>query len=412
MVRPTRLYVLVVAVWALTRAIAWAILPHIPHVLNDIDIYEGWLPTIRGGGFPVGDPTWQYPPGAGLLLALPDLAPGAFLPSFAIFLLIVDLGILAMLIVAHRRRRERSDLGLWLWATAGLTCGTLLLTRFDVLPTFFAVAAILAVASPVRSGALAGLGALVKGWPVLVLLALPRARTIRGAVAFLTTVVLTLAVTAVWFDDVLSFLANQASRGLQVESTGALGYWLAGLVSGPVDYGLDYGSMQIRTAHAGTVGTVLTVLGVAIVAVIAWWRLRGRLEAVAPADVVLVAVIASVATSRVYSPQFNVWLIGLAAVATISTRTRLRPVALILVGVSVCTQVVYPLFPSQLTDGVWWMIGIQAVRIGGLLVGLALGLRVLYRAGRSAHRATADAAATFSESTPPAIGTRTTTSDD
>lgn len=406
-----RPYALVALTWLASRAVAVALVPLLAYILNDVDIYQGWVPILRGGAFPQGDATWQYPPGAGLLIVLPDFAPGPFLPAFVAFMLLVDLAILAMLLIAHRRRPDRADLGLWLWASAGVLCGPLLVTRFDLLPTFFAVAALLLLARPFLSGATAALGFLVKVWPALLLLALPRARTMKAAVAFLLMTVTVLAGLTMVLDGTLSFLGNQASRGLQAESTGAMPYWLAALAGRTIDYGLEYGAMQVRMAGTEIAGTALTIVGILVLAVLAWWRLRGRLESVAGADVALTAVMVSVATSRVYSPQFNVWLIGLAAVATISTATRMRTVALILVGVSISTEIVYPFFYTQFTDGEAWMILVQAGRITGLLVAVVLALNALAQAGRSAQSATADAAATLSESTPPDMGTRTTTSE-
>ena len=163
---------------------------------------------------------------------------------------------------------------------------------------------------------------------------------------------------------------------------------------------------------AETVGTVITLIGVALLALIAWWRLNGRLDRVTAGDVAITLVLVMVASSRVYSPQFNVWLIGIAAAATISSQTRMRNVAMILAGVAVLTQFVYPLFPTNFVDGEAWIVLIQAARIGGLLAATVLAVRAIAFPQRSAQSATADAAATFSESTPPDIGTRTTTSAD
>ncbi len=378
------LYLRLAVAWVLTRALAVLLVHPFGHVIIDVYNYQSWLPALQSGAFPADDTMWQYPPGAGVLLLVPDLGPGYYLVWFQVLMLVFDLGILAMLMTAHARRADRADLGLWLWALAGAICGPLMVTRFDLVPTFFAVAAVLLLARPALSGGVAAVGFLVKVWPGLILLALPRARTWRGAVAFVGTAVVLLAFMSLFFDDTLSFIGNQASRGLQVESTGALLYWLPTLVGTTVDNGLEYGSMQVRMAGAETVGTVLTVLGLAVLAVLAWWRVRGRLEKAPGADVALTAVMVVVATSRVYSPQFNVWLIGLAAVATITTATGLRTVALILVGVSVITQVVYPFFPSQLTDADAWMVLVQAMRIAALVTAVVMGLRSLYSAPRRA----------------------------
>ena len=90
----------------------------------------------------------------------------------------------------------------------------------------------------------------------------------------------------------------------------------------------------------------------------------------------------------------------------------MRTVATILVVVALLMQVIYPLFPTNFVDGEAWIVLIQAMRIVGLLTATALALRAIAVAQRSAHSATADAAATLSESTPPDIGTRTATSAD
>jgi hypothetical protein len=221
-----------------------------------------------------------------------------------------------------------------------------------------------------------------------------------------------LLLLAIPFDGSLSFLGNQRSRGLQVEATGALPYWLFAVAGGHVAYGLEYGSMQVDMAGAEIVGTVITLIGVALLALIGWWRLNGRLDHVTAGDVAITLVLVMVASSRVYSPQFNAWLIGIAAAATISSQSRMRTVAVILAAVAVVTQVVYPMFPTNFVDGEAWIVLIQAARIVGLLTATVLAIRAIAFPQRSAQSATADAAATLSESTPPDMATRTTTSAD
>lgn len=408
----TRLYVLVGLTWLATRAIAVGAIALLPRLLDDIDTYRTWLPALRAAAFPDADPKWQYPPGAGAVVLGPDLLPFDYAVAFVGLCLVFDLAIMAALVTAHSRRTHPATMGLWLWAAAGAVIGPIMVTRFDIVPSFFAVAAILLVARPAWSGASAAIGFLLKLWPALMILALPRRRTRSGVIWFaVTTLVLVLVVT-VTFDGALSFLGNQRARGLQVESTGAVPYWLFTLVGGRVASGMDYGSMQVQMAGAEAVGTIVTVIGLALLVLVAWWRLNGRLDGVSAGDVGVTLVLVMVASSRVYSPQFNVWLIAVAAAATINALSRMRTVAAILVGVAVLTQFVYPLFPTNFVDGEAWIVLIQAVRITGLVGATVLAVRAIAFPQRSAHRATAEAAATLSESTPPDIGTRTTTSAD
>jgi hypothetical protein len=128
---------------------------------------------------------------------------------------------------------------------------------------------------------------------------------------------------------------------------------------------------------AETVGTILTVLGLVVIAMVAWWRLRGRLEDVPAGDIALTVMLVSVASSRVYSPQFNTWIIGLAAAALLATRTRLTNVCLIMVIVSLLTQFVYPWSATQLVHGSALVIVVQSLRIILLLVATVLSLMAI-----------------------------------
>lgn len=398
-------------IWALTRIVAVAAIWFVDWILHDITIYEGWQAAFQSGAFPVDDPTWQYPPGAGLFLALPGLAPTPYLPTFVALVLLVDAALMGVLIAAFRRSATPDAFGLRIWAWAALIVGPIMFVRFDVLPTLLAVAAVLLAARPVWSGAMAGLGFLVKVWPAAVLLALPRRRLPAGLAGFAAAIVVLLTAVVLTMDHTGSFLANQASRGLQAESTGALPYWIWRMLGGEVANGLEYGAIQVQMSGAEAVGTVVQVAGLLMIGIIAWWRLSGRLEHASAGDVALLVVMVLVASSRVYSPQFNVWLVGLAAAAALTTASRLRRVVILVIAVSVATQIVYPLFSTQLTDGFFLIVLVQAFRILGLLAAIVLAVRALHPS-LSAHSATADAAATLSESTPPDIGTRTTRSAD
>jgi hypothetical protein len=253
-----------------------------------------------------------------------------------------------------------------------------MVVRFDVVPTLFAVVAVLLAARPLLSGASVGLGLVTKAWPGLMLLVLPRRSLPRGALAMALTAVVVMAAFALLTEGSLSFLANQQARGLQVESVGALPYVLSTLAGSGVEFGLQYGSIQVMAPGTEAVGLAVTLVGLALITLLAGWRLAGRLEHVSPGDVALTVMLVSVATSRVYSPQFNVWLIGLAAVALLDRNTRLRAPVVIVVAVSLLTQIVYPWSATQLVTADPVTVVVQAARIVGLLAAAGLALiRVL-----------------------------------
>ena len=374
-------YAALALAWLTTRVIAVVSVDLTPWMLNDLVIYEDWLGPLGQGTFPAGDPTWQYPPGIAPFFVATGAVAIDYRWAFTLGILLVDALVMAVLLLAHRRRPGSSWRGPWLWALAGVVVGPIMVVRFDVVPTLFAVLAILLVARPVRTGIAAALGFTVKVWPALMLLVVPRRHLPHALASFAVTVALVLGAFALLTDGSLGFLANQQARGLQVESVGALPYLVFTLLGGDVEFGLKYGSIQVLMDGAETVGLVLTLIGLALFALIGWWRLSGRLESVPPGDVALAVMLVSVATSRVYSPQFNVWLVGITAVMLLDPRSRQRRVAAIVVVVSLLTQVVYPWSATQLVNADPLTVIVQGLRVAGLLVATVMAL--LAMRGRS-----------------------------
>jgi len=289
-------------------------------------------------------------------------------------ILVVDAVVMAALLWTRWHRAGTSWAGPWLWALAGVIVGSIMVVRFDVVPTAFAVAAVLLATRPVWSGVSAALGLTVKVWPAFMLLAIPRRGLPKALAAFALTTLIVLGAFSILSQGSLSFLANQQARGLQVESVGALPYVAFQLFGGEVAFGLEYGSIQVLMNGTEAVGLAITVVGLVLLALVAALRLFGRLEPVPPGDVALAVMLVSVATSRVYSPQFNVWLIGIAAVAVLDRASRMRPAVGTLIAVCLLTQVVYPWSATQLVTGEFVAIAAQSLRIVGLLAATVLAL--------------------------------------
>jgi hypothetical protein len=376
---PWAAYAAVAITWLATRAYGVMSVDLTPWMLNDLDIYRGWLAPLRAGGFPVGDPAWQYPPGIAPLFLVAGALGIDFRWAFTLVILAVDGAVMAVLLWAHARSAAGSLRGPWLWALAGLLVGSIMFVRFDVVPTLFAVLAILLAARPALSGVASALGLTVKVWPALMLFVLPRRGLGRGLVAFAVTTAVVLGGYALLFRDSMSFVGNQQARGLQVESIGALPYEVHTLLGGTVAFGLKYGSIQVLMSGTEAVGAALSIAGLVLMGLVAWWRLSGRLDAVPPGDVALAVMLASVATSRVYSPQYNVWLVGIAAAALLDPATRQRAAVGLVIAISLVTQIVYPWSATQLVTGEVTGIGAQAVRVVLLITAVVLGLRAIGR---------------------------------
>ncbi|MEV4557672.1 glycosyltransferase 87 family protein [Kitasatospora sp. NPDC049285] len=351
-------------------------------------IYHGWYQVLRTGTFPVDDVTWQYPPGA----ALPMLAPGAlpfltYLQAFVLLMLLTDAAAQALLLAvalrSGRARPGRSTAGAWLWALAlplllGLPFG-----RYDLPVTALAMAALLLLpARPRLAGALAGIGALVKVWPALTVLGTPRGRTTRQAwTATALSALALLLVLAALFAHTFDFLHAQRGRGVEIESLGGSALQVARLYGWPGEVEQHYGSLEFLGPHVHRVSQLSLLLTAAAFGWLLLWRLRARRwTSATPYDAALSAVLLFTVTSRVISPQYLIWLIGLAAVCLTVRESCQRPIALLLLPAIGITTIDYPLFFDAMQVGGWRPTVVILARNGLLLTAGAWSAARLWRA--------------------------------
>jgi len=367
------------AIWVVLRCALVGIIAGLipwPEQVNDLTIYAGWAAeSLREGRFPT-DEMWQYPPLAGPVFVLGAWLPGGPM-GFVTLFLGFDAALMAML-TAQARRTGRGA-GARLWALLPIIVGPLLLARFDVVPTTFAVAAVLMAGRPLASGALAATGAWLKVWPVLVLAALGRRDLPRGAVGALGACALIAAILLVTTVDPLSFVDGQRERGLQIESLAAWPFLVAGLLGADVEVVYRYGAHELEAAGVQMVAGGLVVLTLALLGVVAVQRLRGVRDMLSGADVALAAVLFSVATSRVFSGQYFIWLLGLAAVTLGDPASRMRRTCTLLIAAGLATQLVYPWLYSALLAGNPVAVLVQSVRVGLTLAATLVALGVVLR---------------------------------
>ncbi len=371
------------ALWAALRlglvAITLGWIPW-PEQVHDLDIYAAWAQgALAQGRFP-DDPMWQYPPLASPVFLLGDLLPGTT-AGFVLLFLVFDAAIMTML--SWQSRQTGLGGGRTLWALAALITGPLLLARFDVVPTAVALAAVLVAARrPALSGALAAVGAWLKVWPVLVLSAVARRGLPRALLAALATSAAILALLLLTTQDPLSFLSEQSARGLQIESVAAWPFLVARAFGADAVIAYQYGAHEVLAPGVemgARVAVVATLAGLALVAV---QRLRGALDPLPGADVALATVLVSVTTSRVFSGQYFIWLLALAAACLGDPRSRMRRCVWAIVGAGAATQLVYPWLYSALLDGSLVALLVQTVRIGLTVAATVLAVLVLLRPDR------------------------------
>ena len=375
--------VAVAATWVITRVLLIGALtgavpyPDGPSILNDVKLYAEWSDLLVTGRFPIGDDMWQYPPGAGIVFAIAALLGSNPVAAFALIALVCDLATLGVLIVAGRRRGAGLDAA-WAWVIGAVLVGPVWLARFDVVPTLAAVVALVLIGRPTLSGAAAAAGTLLKVWPGIMLIALPRRSLPRGILGFALMAAGILAGVMIWSTGGVSFLGEQGARGLQVESVGALPFMVWNVVADvPTEF--RFGAMEVDVPATIPIGLVITLSGFAILGILGVLRLMGRLELSAPADVALAALLVSIVTSRVLSPQYDVWIVGVAAVTLLDPRSLMRTARWLLAGSILVTQAVYPFAYGSFLSGDWWAVLLQVVRIALLLAATGVGLWVVLR---------------------------------
>ncbi len=329
--------------WLATRAlIVWEIgfwvagHPRLQDVIN----YERWAFFLTGHGeFPGGN-GWQYPPGAGLLMLVPRLVPVGYGEAWVGLMLAIDL--VGFLLLARLARRSGREAGVWVWLLGLPLLGVLPLLRFDLVPTVLAIAALVVIhRRPGWFGALAGLGAAIKVWPVVLLFGEwdPR-RLLRAAAAAAAVIGAVGIVSMLVFGNATHFLAAGEARGLQEEAVATIPWQLGKILGDPYARDVRFGSWQVVSPGAATVASLLKLATLAALAgASAWWWRRGkeiragRAELAADTvsrDFVFAVVLALVVTSPVLSPQYMIWLLGLAAVVLSAGPTRLgRPAWLV-----------------------------------------------------------------------------------
>ncbi|KNB52736.1 glycosyltransferase 87 family protein [Streptomyces caatingaensis] len=381
---------ILIATWALTRAFLLLCVFRVldmpgSDVSVDIDvIYQGWYGVLSTGVFPYDDVTWQYPPAAALAVLSPALLP--FLGYSAAFFLVcfaADAAVLGLLLYAARGGR-RGLRGVWVWVAGVPLLGPIVYARYDVMVTAVAVAALLALGRrPGAAGALAGFGTLLKVWPMLLLIGVERGPRTRSAwsSALVTTVVLAMLFAAA-MPGALAFLTFQRDRGTEVESLGSLVFHLGRHFGWHGRARLHYGSVEFLGRHVHAVSALALGLSLLAFGWLLLWRLKARrFTACTPSDAAFAAVLLFTTTSRVISPQYVVWLIGLAAVCATARASRQAglPVALVLV-VAPLTQLEFPIWFSHVVASDKLGVATLTLRNALLVTATVVACRRLWRA--------------------------------
>jgi hypothetical protein len=134
-----------------------------------------------------------------------------------------------------------------------------------------------------------------------------------------------------------SSFSYMSVRPFEVESTGAALAWLTSQFGAPIHWSFSFGSWNVTSPLAGGLSlgiTLLLVLGYLWILVEQW---RGRMDLVQAS---LAALLVLVATSKVFSAQYLIWLVPLVAYGASGNRRFL----LYWGAISILSTLIYPLY--------------------------------------------------------------------
>ena len=379
---------LLLGTWLATRALFAAIVlrgVHIPGLRTsngDIRLYVHWSAILAQGRFPANDPQWQYPPLAGPLLLLPKYiaATGlSYVQAFLLLAVVVD-GVILWVLATHKHSRFA---GAWFWMAWPIALGPMGFARYDLFVTLAAVLALAALPRMRWFGALTAVGAMLKVWPALFLLALPRRKVAFNALATFTgTVVLCLLGGFLVGGHQLSFLTGQSGRGIEQEAVAATPFHVLRVFGWKgVTARHQYGSSELIGSGIHVTAKLCllaTVVLLAVIAIMVYRRRPEEWDSAFACDVALVVTLASIVTSRVLSPQYFIWLLGVSAICLIHQETRQRPAVLLVLAATLITHIEFPynwngLKTSQ--TGAVAVLGMRNLVLCGALAAGFWGLR-------------------------------------
>jgi hypothetical protein len=285
----------------------------------------------------------EYPPLTLLPFSLALLAPQPYYQLAFAFLMSLTSVLIYWLLLRYAPRGGALIFALYLLIGAVATAQA----RFDLIPAALTLLCIIAAERKYWTAAYIALafGTLIKLYPILLLPALFIAeqqahghihilpqqlsissivlqlwRTLRGAIQWrwkncLVFFAILLSVTGIFAllnfkGAFISQLSYFMLRPVQVEATGSTLLWIAGYLGTPLQIVYTYGSLNIVSPPGGIislVGSACMALGFLFAL---WMQWQGKLD-IAQISIALLFVF--IATGKVFSTQYLIWLIPLLA---------------------------------------------------------------------------------------------------
>jgi len=327
--------------------------------LGDVTIvYKLWSDQVLSAHYWVGiDGPFVYPILAIFpMLAASVLGPTVYASTWLSLVMVINCVAFAWL--TGWGRTGRNIVAGWWWVAFLLLLGPIALGRIDSITVPIAIIGmLLVVARPVAATIILTIATWIKVWPAALLGAIVIAHRQRASVVTWAVIVsagiVGIALTYGSGANILSFVTQQAGRGLQVEAPVTTPWLWLSAVGWPdtfVYYNQDILTYQVTGPGADFVSMIMTpVLAVAALATCALGVLAARrrppvTELLPLLSLALVTCL--IAFNKVGSPQFMSWLavpvlFGLVTAHAGGGRSFRSP-AIIAAVIGALTQAIYP----------------------------------------------------------------------
>ena len=320
--------------------------------------------------------------------------------GFTVMTLLADATFLALLLRQHRGRSE-VFYAAWFWIFFGTAAGHVFAWRLDLYPALLVAGAgsLLATRPRVAAGLL-GWATAVKLWPGVLAAGLVGRYSARDTwkrlgAYFAAILALCAGVAALsGVDRLLSPLSYQGERGLQIESVAAT-VLMVGAYYDPQRWDAHYAPSKSFEISGPGVNIALAISTIAMAAALMWALgvalsrfLRGGWNPRSTAVFFVAAILLLIATNKVFSTQYIVWLGPILAVAlrtevprttraqrrvAAQTATYRRALAVLTVLAAALGTYIYPWG----YDYLWLTVGANPIPVYALAVRNALILAMV-----------------------------------
>lgn len=357
--------------------------------------YQNWANAGSAFGLSVA---WVYPYVALLPIGLANLlTPGALIGGWMALWLVFNMAALAVLVFFRVDDREARYRAGYFWVAATLTLGPVSISRLDAFSVGFAVIGMLMVYLNVakRAAVFLTVALWIKVWPIALMSAVFAA--VKEKFRWLATlavgsiIAILIALALGGNANVFSFLGDQSSRGIQIESPIAA-FWLWPAVMGETTSGINFNAplmtFEVFGANTALFANVLTYVqlgALLITAFLGWLAFR---RGVRTSQIIFWAsftgVLDLIVFNKVGSPQYMTWLVVPVVFGFIAKVAEAKTAAIVVLVLSALTWLIYPIAYDAILASHFWetlLLTIRNLTLVGALVYGNLGLQKLGKQG-------------------------------